>query len=383
MVKVQIPNMYSITGVPRYFEPFVNDCFHNAYGAVVSYMGLNPQLVLADYLSFMYDPETAYIGVNYLYRHSTSVQFSEEELNTSLEFVYQPETKYFDPVTGGSPVRYPDKLQINMYISDDPIVADSRLKQLIAGNKPVIAVVDLHYMRYHRAYQKEHGLHAVIITGYNEEEGCYELFDKYRLSSSDFDGKLPMDEIKAGRMSDNPLSNAMIGDYKRHIRNLWMELDCGPEFKVTKEKVSAVLVESSRRMRGEKLVLGRKCGFERLEAFRGDLRSKKASSLDDYHLYLFKTYYNTNFKSVARNRLRFRAFINETKDYFTRDTADSVSELLLESAKHWDIAANVSLKLGVAKKLELIDDLDRQFQSIIEIEKRAIDRLGGMVSAQD
>ncbi len=365
----------SVLNVPRYFEPFVNDCFHNAYATVLLHMGLDPHIILADYLSFLYDPQTEYIGVNYFHRYSTSVEFTEEELNTSLEFVYQPGTKVFEPSSfTQTNLRYQDKVQINMYIHEDQEVATSRLKELISDRQPVIAVVDLYHMPYHRAYQKEHGLHCVVITGYDEAEGCYELFDRYTLSSSDFDGKLPMNEVHAGRSSNNPVSNPMAGDFQRPIRNLWMEINVAPQFQITEAKIRSILAESCRRMYGETKILGHDCGFSRLEALRGRLQSKKATSLDDYHLYLYKTYYNMFFKYIARSRQRFKAFINKVQDYLPENLIAESSQLLTDSAKHWDIAANVSLKLGIAKKIELIDDLDRHLQSISNVERQAIDK---------
>ena len=67
-----------IDGVPRYFMPHVHDCFHNALAAQLLYTGYNVNLVLADYLCFMYDKENGYMGVNYLFKYFTSVQFSEK-----------------------------------------------------------------------------------------------------------------------------------------------------------------------------------------------------------------------------------------------------------------------------------------------------------------
>jgi len=199
---------HSISGVPRYFVPYVADCFQNAYGALVEYYNLDPDIILADYLSFMYDPDTGYIGLNFLHKPSKSFLFSEEELNTSLEYAYFPAVTCFGERIPEDAEQLPnDKVKISIYIEDNSQTAYERLKELIHLNIPVVIVVDLYHMRYHRAFQKEHGAHAVVVTGYNEEEGYVEHFDKYSLSSSDFDGVIPLKELMLARGSENCLGS--------------------------------------------------------------------------------------------------------------------------------------------------------------------------------
>lgn len=359
--------------VPRYFEPYVNDCFHNAYSAVLMYMGLNPNLILADYLSFMYDNKNDLIGVNYLYRHNTSVEFTEEELNTSLEFAYLPATSCFssNAVRDGG-VRYKDRVNINMYIDDNPIAAYSRLKELIDNGIPVVAAVDLYYMSYHKAYGKDHGLHCIVITGYNEEEGYFELFDKFALSNSDFDGRLPIRDVNIGRMSENPLS---WGDLKRPVRNLWMELNTDKDFKVDEGKLINILNESYKRMTGQKEVLAYKCGLDALDSFINDLLIKKEEELDIKRIYWYRSYLNINFKNIARNRKRFAAFIGEVGYLLPEHLVSGLSDYLEESSKHWEISANIALKLGIRKSLNLTGELVSQLYKIRELEKNIVEKL--------
>ncbi len=360
--------------VPRYFEPYVNDCFHNAYAAVLQYMGLNPRIILADYLSFLYDRDNENIGVNYLYRMNTSVEFTEEELNTSLEFVYLPATVSFSSdFINNNRIRYKDRVNINMYIEDDSNVAYSRLKELIDNGKPVVAAVDLYYMKYHRAYMKEHGIHCVVITGYDEENGCFELFDKFKLSSSDFDGILPIAEVNQGRVSDNPLS---WGDMsKRPIRNLWMEICTDKAFNVNDEKLINVLRESCMRMTGSRNILGHKCGLDMLEAFEKDLLLKKEEVLDVTRIYWYRAYLNISFKNIARNRKRFMIFVKETGRLLPEHLVTEVCNCLEESSKLWDISASIALKMGIKKSLVLTGELVRQLSEIRRQESHLVERL--------
>ncbi len=365
-----------IERVPRYYEPYVNDCFANAYAAVLLHMGQDPKIILSDYLSFMYEKETEYIGTNFLFRFSTSVEFTEEELNTSYEFAYSPATTPYSEWVGNSGrKKAEEKIHFNFFIEDDEEVAYARLKQLIDANRPVIAVVDLFEMRYHRAYQKEHGVHAIVITGYDEAEGSLELFDKYALSSSDFDGKLPMDEIHAARTSDSPRVNPMAGEYRRPIRNLWMEVEIGDRFKVTEERLASVIVESCERMAGHRQVLGQSCGIGALDTFRKEMLSKKEQALNEYNQYLFRAYYNEFFKRLKRSRIRFQVFIEQLNFMVPQEIITDVARDLSESAKHWEIAANLALKLGISRRLTLIDDIDKHLKAIMELEERAVDRL--------
>ncbi|MEW9699667.1 BtrH N-terminal domain-containing protein [Paenibacillus sp. SI8] len=363
-----------VDNVPRYFEPYVNDCFTNTYGSVLSYMGYNPRIILADYLSFMYDNATGLIGANFLYRDLTSVEFKAEELNTSFVFLQLPGTRYYTDEVAECQEGAEGSIQINMYIHDDSKVAEARLRTLIHADKPVITVVDLHDMSYHRAYQKDHGLHAVVITGYDDETQSYTLFDRYELSSgTDFLGTLPMDVIHATRVSNNPLSNPLLGQYERPIRNLWIEIQVGSAFNVSEDRIVSILNESCRRMLGQQEILGQMCGLGRMEAFRSDLLLRKEQPLDEKAIYLFRSYYNTSFKTLARSRKRFRAFIEEIGHVLSQDASARVLELLEESAKRWDICANLSLKLGISKSLKIIDDLDKHLQVIMELENEVVE----------
>ncbi len=368
--------------VPRYFEPYVNDCFHNAYSAVLLHMGMNPNIILADYLSFMYDCENGYVGVNYFYRPNTTVEFTEDELNTSLEFVYLPPTTlYGQAAVKDSDIKYKNRVHINMYIEDRPDVAYQRLKELLNNGIPVVAAVDLYYMKYHRAYGKEHGLHCVVFTGYDEEEGFFHLFDKYKLSSSDFDGPLPIDEVNMGRMSDNPLPGVN-ATQKRPVRNLWMEISSDKDFKVTDEKLLNVINESCQRMKGQKEVLGHKCGLDAIELLSKSLLEKKNEKLDDEKVYWYRVYLNGSLKNISRSRKRFCVFIKEISSLLPEQLITSLCVSLEESSKHWDICSSIALKLGIRKSLDMIDDLVNQLDIIRELESSIVERLEGYLQGR-
>ena len=368
--------------VPRYFEPYVNDCFHNAYSAVLLHMGLNPDIILADYLSFMYDCKNGYIGVNYFYRPNSTVEFTEDELNTSLEFVYlAPTTLYSHATVKDVDIRYKDRVNINMFIEDKPDVAYQRLKELLSNGIPVVAAVDLFHMKYHRAYGKEHGLHCVVFTGYDEDEGYFHLFDKYKLSSSDFDGILPITEVNMGRMSDNPLPGVNMAQ-KRPVRNLWMEINSDKDFKVTEEKLLKVMSESCRRMRGQKEVLGYQCGLQAIELFSRNLLEKKNEKLDNEKVYWYRVYLNGSLKNISRSRKRFGVYIKEISSLLPEQLVTSLRVSLEESSKHWDICSSIALKLGIRKSLDMVDDLVSQLEIIREMENRIVEKLEGYLQGR-
>lgn len=374
-------NKHSLKNVPRYFEPHVNDCFHNSYATFLSCLGYNPNLLLADYLSFMYNPETEYIGVNYLYRYFTSVEFNEAELNTSLEFIYFPATAEFDPGNlGERPSLNQKQIQIQMYTTDNDQAAYQRLKEMIDQDLPVVVNVDLYYMKYHRTFQREHTNHCVVITGYDESENTFELFDKFPPFGSDFDGTLTIPEVNVARKSDCPFSNPMMGDYRRPIRNLWLEFQISPDFTVTGDKLISILKESYSRMAGVKKVMGHQCGLEVIDHFRRDLMRKKEKGFDERELYYFKTYLNMNLKSISRNRTRFKVFLQELDTLFPGNLTAAMRNDLSESAIHWDIAANLALKMGIMKSWALMGDLDKHLATAKEIETRVIENLNSFVT---
>jgi hypothetical protein len=373
----------SIKNVPRFYEPHVSDCFHNALAAQLLYMGLNPNIILADYLSFLYDSDSGYMGVNYLYKYNTSVEFTEEELNTSFELAYFPVPEPFDRESIKNKYKiFEDRIIVRMYLEKDADRAYSRVKELIDENIPAVVAVDLFYMQYHKAYKKEHGLHYVVITGYNEEEGWFELFDKYRLSGSDFDGRLPIEEVQLARNSDNPQKNALMGEFTRPLQNVWCEVEIHNEFNIQDDRIMAVLMESCKRMRSQKRVLGCKCGFEAMDALLHDLANNKRDQLDEKNLYMFKTYYNETFKTIARSRKRFKVFINELSGLISPELQLEIASHLDESSRHWDICANLSLKLGITKKLLILEDIINQLQNIKQIELKAVELINNSVQVE-
>jgi hypothetical protein len=372
---------HSLKDIPRYYEPHVNDCFHNSYATVLSCLGYNPNLLLADYLSFMYDPETEYIGATYLYRYSTSVEFAEAELNTSLEFIYFPATAEFDRGSlGNPPPLNQNQIRLQMYVTDNDQAAYQRLKEMIDQDLPVVVNVDLYSMKYHRSFQREHTNHCVVITGYDETENIFELFDRFPPVGSNFDGTLTMAEVNAGRTSDCPFSNPMMGDYRRPIRNLWFEFQASPDFTVTGDKLISILKESYSRMTGAKKILGQPCGLEVIDQFRRDLMRKKEKMFDDRELYYFKTYLNMNLKSISRNRTRFKILLQELDTLFPGELTAAMRNDLSESATHWDIAANLALKMGIMKSRALMDDLDKHLATVKEIETRVVENLNSFVT---
>lgn len=368
-----------ISNVPRYYEPYVENCFTSSYGTLMTYMGLNPRILLSDYLSFMYDEEMNYIGTNFLIGYQSSVELTEELLNTSFEFNYLPATTYFNEQTKGGKVYRKDKVNISWLIHDDPDVAYARTKELLDSNMPVMAFIDLFYMPYHSHYQNKHQLHAIIITGYDEESGIYYVFDKYLMGNCDFDGQLPIELIKEARRSSTPIVNPVIGETTRPLRNLWIEFNIDPAFAITEESIQATLEVSCRRMRGQTEVLGRKCGLETMEVFRQAILSRKEQPLDERAIHLFRHYYLEQMKTIGRSRTRFKLFMEDVSYLFPQELVSEVCLDLTESAKLWVICSSISLKLGISKKVNLFDDLADKLAAIIELEGKITEQLSQCV----
>lgn len=366
---------HSIDNVPRYYEAYTNDCFQNAYGVLVSYMKLNPRLVLSDYLSFMYDHKASHIGINFLHRFSHSFEFSEEQLNTSYEYVYFPAVSHFSShnIMDANELSE-DKIKISLYIEDDPDIAHSRMLELIDKDMPVVVLVDMYHMTYHRAYHKEHGAHAVVITGYNEEEGYVELFDKYQVSKSDFDGRFPIEELMLARSSEN-----FLGSCSKPIKNMWMEISKSDRFYYNDMRWKAILEESCSRMNGEKTILGCRCGLDQIEELRRDLLVKKESIPEEEVFSLFKDYFNTSFKSISRSRVRFCIFLDEIALFLPYQLAEEVSTDLRDSARKWEVISNLSLRLALTKNINTLDSICKHLELIKETESRAVEKLQGYV----
>lgn len=361
----------SIKNVPRYFAPYTDNCFQNAYGALVSHMKLNPNLILADYLSFMYEAETGTIGTNFLRKTSRSFVYTEEQLNASLEYVYFPAVTEFSRRMEEERRELPsEQIKIALYFDHDPMIAHSRMEELIDEGIPVIVLVDMYYMRYHRAYQKEHGAHAVIITGYNQEEGYVELFDKYGLASCDFDGRFNIDELILARNSDN-----WLGTFSKPINNTWMEVTKSDQFIFNVRKVNSILSESYRRMNGEG---DGKYGLNRLNAFRRDLMVQLGNGHDDETLSRFGTYFYASFKALFRSRIRFSVFLREIAPMLHEGQIEEAAQFCEDSAKLWEICSRLALRIAATKNSLYIENLYRQLENIIDQESRVVEKLSGI-----
>jgi hypothetical protein len=366
---------HSIGNVPRYFEPHVNDCFLNVLSSLLLYQKIDPHLVLADYLSFIYQPVDGYIGNNTFIKPNDIIFLAEEWFNTQFELLYLRKPQYFP---GKSPQdstsMAPGKINIMFYIANDYPPAYSRLKELIDKDIPVILAVDLYHMAYHRAFGKEHGLHYVVATGYNEDEGYFELFDKYKLSSSDFDGKLPFEDIRAARSSENPLNNPLMGEFRRPIQYLWAEVSTGRDFQITRDDILAVFRDSIRRMKGQTNINGNPCGLEVMDCFIRDLLAKKNETLDESNQYRFKTYYNEAFKVISRSRKRFHMFLKKSTGLLP-EYDPGMFKCLEDSFLAWDIAANLCYKLAISQNLDVLNSIEKQLYTMRNAEAEFVARL--------
>lgn len=362
-----------IADVPRYYEPYVCDCFTNAYGAMLQHRKLDPALGLADYLNFMYDPQSQQIGINFLHGYSDTVMFSEEELNSSMPFAYLPPTSvYGEAIAELPPGLSKDRFVIRQFVHDDPAVADARLKDKLRQGEPVSVVVDLHHIHYHRAYGTQHGIHALVVTGYDAASDEYLLFDKYAMSSSDFDGRLSRQELMTARNALCDMSNPLVGERSRQVRHLWMELETDPAIVFKEEQARVLIAGSLRRMKGEEQVLGVRCGFPAFALFCSDLAAQADQPFDERERFRFRFNYYNALKSVGRQRKRFLAFLTSSDAAYGWNTVTQAGDWLTAAAQHWDIAANLSLKLGLTAKLPLLAELSARVAMAQEVEQQLI-----------
>jgi len=362
-----------IANVPRYYEPYVCDCFTNAYGALLQHRKLDPAIGLADYLNFMYDPQIQQIGINFLHGYSDTVLFTEEELNSSMPFAYLPPTSVYDEAVAELPPGVTrDRVCIRQFVHDDPAVADARLQDKLRQGEPVSVVVNLHNIHYHRAYGTQHGIHALVVTGYDAAADEYLLFDKYAMSSSDFDGRLSKQELMTARNALCDMSNPLVGERARQVRHLWMELEADPELAFKEEQARVLMAGSLRRMKGEEQVLGVRCGFPALVLFCSDLAAKADQPFDERERFRFRFNYYNALKSVGRQRKRFLAFLAAADEAYGWNTLAQTRDWLTAAALHWDIAANLSLKLGLTAKLPLLAELTAQIGLAHKMEQQFI-----------
>lgn len=205
----------NIEDITRYFTPYTNDCFSNALGSLLLHYRKDPDLLTADYLGFLYDRESDHIGINYPFKQHSSFQFCREELNTSYPYLY-----FFEPVQDTEPALEDccadtDKVVVKFHLSEDTAYVHQQLKNSIDQNIPAMIGIDLFYMPYHKYFGNRHTAHYVIVTGYDDEQEMYSLFDTHRTAGSNFQGELPYSVIREARSSCNPQFHKKLGAYER------------------------------------------------------------------------------------------------------------------------------------------------------------------------
>lgn len=92
-------------------------------------------------------------------------------------------------------------------------------KEQLDDGKIFIAIVDVYYLHYRREYNKIHGAHAVIVTGYDSD--FINIVDWYEPYF--FQGKIALEDFFKARLSSNPKNDNPYSGWP--IYNKWIDIE--------------------------------------------------------------------------------------------------------------------------------------------------------------
>lgn len=368
--------MPKIKPVTQYYEWFVSDCFTNSIANVIIQAGLDVNVVLCDYFSFFYNYSTHSIGANYPLDFNIPVYLDEkwqEFINNSYKYLKFWPVIDIDDSYCFSKARDSGKINIHRYTSSSGKTAWNRTKQILDSGNMAVCAVDIYYMKYHRYYMKEHAIHYVNVTGYDEENNLVEIFDRYKTTGSDFEGEIDLEEFILARQSENPLELSYEGITGIAINNLWVEVNIPKDFSVEEEGRLAILKKSSAIMKGQGTDKTYLYGIPGFERFISDI--EKIDQIDVDIRFYFVYHFRSACKNLQRNRARFSNFIENSRVISDEKLKRAVLKDLMLSSELWGMLSNIVYKYGVKQKEETFVNIIKNLKEIKAIEMRVSNSL--------
>lgn len=350
----------------QYYEPFVSDCFTNNLASILLQSGFDPDTILCDYYSFVYNSESHIIGINYPLEFNKPVYLDQSYgnfLNAAYKYL-----RFFPPVQEGgySVSKETELIGVYRYTSDCPEFAWNRLKHLIDNGIPGLCAVDVYHMPYHRYYGQKHAIHYVTITGYDEVQGEVELFDRYKTIGSDFEGTVPLHEFIKARSSENPLDIDYESISGVPIRNLWVEVDIPESFHTDSAGLQDIIRQSINKMNTTGEWNGFSYGTAGMDRFIDDMRKVAdwGTDLRYYFIYCLRS----AFKNLQRHRTRFDYFIKKVCITGNEVLLKGVGEKLHESSGEWQVLSNLAFKYGMKQSDTALESIIGHLKKIRETE---------------
>ena len=241
--------------------------------------------------------------------------------------------------------------------------------QELAKNKEIIVGVDSFYLPYLPFYGISHGLHSIILKGYDESAEKVKVVDW--VAPWYYEGYVGLKDFLDSRKSKNEDDGGMFSSIP--IKNRWQEVFLktwdGKLEQLIKDQINLTIKQFYK----PSLLEGAVCGIDALAYLYGILRMLESLSeerqgilLDKLHKVLYRLNHRRNFWGDFIDKVPLDYHIPIFEEY-----AKDIH--LLE--KLWEKLIYKILMLRMWKRQGLLDDILAQMNTLIKIERESGDKL--------
>lgn len=260
---------------------------------------------------------------------------------------------------------------INKYASkDNPHSVFMKNAQDALENKQIIAAVDSYYLPYLPYYKKSHGLHSVIFREYDEKMKRIKVIDNVKPWC--FEGYVEIDDFLQARNSSYTDNVGMFSNIP--INNMWEEVSLQGWNGKTKDLILRQIElslkqyyfpqdDSSSFVKGINVFA---YIIIYLQSFQTLTIKKQDVLLDGIHKVLYKLNHRRKF---------WEDFLGKIPGEYQTTLLKEYNENNQLSEKYCEILLYKILMLKAKKKLELVDDICKKFNVLIEMERMCGEKL--------
>ncbi len=325
-----------------FYDDYEYYCFKNCYYNVLNYYGVK--------------------NAEYYIEYSMDWTFSKVG-ESDDEFKYQFSTG--DPY---SSFHKPFNQRVH-YLSKNELSIEEiweRNKKAIDNNIPVIAQVDVFYLKYTPYYMKKHSFHSLILAGYEEQTKEVYVIDWYKPWF--YKGSMSFEELHLARNSENEPDGLFSGN---PINYLYSEVESA---QWNMDKISTFeLINKSIQDNLDKYYSGRiedndYKGYYAINEV-AKLIEKNISLNPDNRARFLEDLHQKLYFIVTRKKLFYWHIEKINKD-FPLIYVDHVKKELGDTIKQWKILLSLIIKCSMSKENSIYENIVANMHDIIIKEKQ-------------
>lgn len=325
-----------------FYDDYEYYCYKNCYLNVLNYYGIN--------------------NAEYYIENSMDWKFSKVEENED-KFKYQfstgdPYSSFHKPFDQS--VRHLSKNELSV----DQIWESN--KKSLDQNIPVIAQVDVFYLKYTPYFKKKHSFHSLILAGYNELMKEVYVIDWYKPWY--YKGSLSFEELHIARDSENERDGLFSGNpinylYSEIDRNKW-----STDIVDTRELICKSIQDNLDKYYLGKIEVNDYKGYYAIYEIAKLIEKNLVLDLEHRTKFLEDLHQKLYF-IVTRKRL-FQGYVEKINKDFPFIYVEPVKKQLLDSIQLWKILLSLIIKCSMSNDESLYENIISKMHDIIMKEKQ-------------